>query len=387
MNKIKESITCPSCGNVNEHGGFCEYCGSPLNVEHEINPECQEEINDTKDTSTSTEHHTYSLKKEEHNGVQSMYTEPYELPNGKGDLCIKLDQTSKGKTRIYLCISEIMKERYEVLEMSSPVGPAFSSDNILAKKEFEELPVKEIFLYRRPSTLHLTIGNETFKIRPKQVKAESKIWTYANEDYSFKAKGEVWNVCYPIDVYILKKLCENDFERIDIKAPIWMGGESHLTSSQGGYSVNVSLQTDARFLYNYVFDRNKYKDTLLSYEKNGNTLKEKYIESAKEKKYWWQDLFEGTREYMREYNKRLAANIYYIALLVVALILLFTISSMLERDVTLLWLLGYGSLLLIGIVSKMYSRRVYDKIFYAWCWGTIICAICSLCIQIKMYLT
>ena len=336
-----------------------------LNVEHEINPECQEEINDTKDTSTSTEHHTYSLKKEEHNGVQSMYTEPYELPNGKGDLCIKLDQTSKGKTRIYLCISQIMKERDEALEFSSPIYTETNSgfNNILVKRKLEELLAKDIFLYRRPSTLHLTIGNETIKIRPEQVKAESKIWTYAQVEYSFKAQREVWNVCYPIDVSILKKLCENDFERIDIKAPIWMGGGSHLKSSQGGYSVNVSLQTDARFLYNYVFDSNMYKDTLLSYKENGNTLKEKYIESAKIEKYSQQVLFEGTREY----NKRLAANIYYIALLVAALILHIIIASMLERDVTILWLLGYSALLLIGAVSKTYFRRVYDKIFYAWC--------------------
>ena len=55
---------------------------------------------------------------------------------------------------------------------------------------------------------------------------------------------------------------------------------------------------------------------------------------------------------------------------------------MLERDVMFLWLLGYGALLLIGAVSKTYFRRVYDKIFYAWGWGTIICAIYSLCIQI-----
>ena len=168
------------------------------------------------------------------------------------------------------------------------------------------------------------------------------------------------------------------FERIDIKAPIWMGGGSHLKSSQGGYSVNVSLQTDARFLYNYVFDSNMYKDTLLSYKENGNTLKEKYIESAKIEKYSQQVLFEGTREY----NKRLAANIYYIALLVAALILHIIIASMLERDVTILWLLGYSALLLIGAVSKTYFRRVYDKIFYAWAWGTIICAIYSLWIQI-----
>ena len=380
MNKIKESITCPNCGNVNEHGGYCEYCGSPLNVEHDITPKCQEEVNETKDANTSTEHNTYSLKKEEHNGVQSMYTEPYELPNGKGDLCIKLDQTSKGNTRIYLCISQIMKERYEVLEISSTFWSheIVSSHFFEVKSGLEEEFAKERFLYRRPSILYLTVGNETVKIRPKKVKAESLIENYEARDFSYKTQREVWNVCYPIDVYILKKLCENDFERIDIKAPIWMGGGSHLKSSQGGYSVNVSLQTDARFLYNYVFDSNMYKDTLLSYKENGNTLKEKYIESAKIEKYSQQVLFEGTREY----NKRLAANIYYIALLVAALILHIIIASMLERDVTILWLLGYSALLLIGAVSKTYFRRVYDKIFYAWGWGTIICAIYSLWIQI-----
>ncbi len=171
-------------------------------------------------------HNTYSFRREEHNGVQSIYTEPYELPDGRGELYIKLNQTSKGDIHIFICITKIMKERYAVLEMSSTdsfLKHKLESKYYYCKSFLEDRINRDNYLYCRPSVLHLKIGNETIKIRSKKVNAESMIEKHGSHKLLYKTQREVWNVCFPIDVDILKKLCESNFEEIDIKAPFGWG--------------------------------------------------------------------------------------------------------------------------------------------------------------------